>query len=240
MAGAPEHKTQEVKSEHRLGDVVGFSIFIRIPIFIVLALLVVGLSAAYIWLPKNRDAVTFIALALTAAAGIGGTFYLAESLRTQSKQQMDAFTQAETHHGVTRYLELKLLNQNEETKASERRREAFALVARWNSPELFYARQVCQEALEAFRTGQQKGIDQYLADPKKAQNARHVLNLLEEIAIAKRTGHADEEVLSRSFAGLTIRLFKAFEEWIDEHRNTIGRQKIWSEFEALYREWQDR
>lgn len=233
--------------ERKLGDIIGINIFVRVPILAALVVLVVALSAAYIWLPNYRDAINFIALALTAAAGLGGTFYLAESLRAQTAQQKEAldaqkaeFTQRDAHHNAICDLALKQLEGNEKTRLSDRRREAFSLVARWNSPELFYSRQVCQEALDAFRTGKKKGIDEYLNDATKVQNARHVLNFLEEVAIAKRMAHADEEVLSRSFAGLTIRVFNAFQDWITEHRNTIGRQKIWAEFEALYKDWHDR
>jgi hypothetical protein len=120
----------------------------------------------------------------------------------------------------------------------QRQIEAFALIARWNSPDLFYARGVCHEALSAFQKDGKKGIDLYLADENKAENARHVLNFLEELAIAKRASHVDEQILERAFAGLVIRAFKAFEPWIDQHRRTIGRQKIWNELEALYKDWE--
>lgn len=177
-----------------------------------LAIAVIGLTLAYYYFYLNvplRDTITFAALALTAAAGIGSGFYLAQSLRMQAEQQKQA--------------------------------EAFALIARWNSPDLFYARNASFKALQVFQSQGEASVRELLdKDESVANNARHVLNFLEELAIAVRIGHVDEELVSDAFAGLVIRSFKAYESWINEHRRVTGRQKLWTELETLYRRWEKR
>jgi hypothetical protein len=76
---------------HESGVLFGTDLSIRIGIFSALVILVVGFSVAYWFLPSNRDTVTFVALALTAAGTLGGTFYLAETIRDQNRQQRNTY-----------------------------------------------------------------------------------------------------------------------------------------------------
>ncbi len=117
---------------------------------------------------------------------------------------------------------------------------AFALMARWNSPELFHSRADCHRVLDAFRARGVEGVTEALRAEQVAMNIRHVLNFLEEISIAVKVGHVDEELLASAFAGLVIRAYNALGAWIGEHRRISGRQKVWAELEWLYERWHDR
>jgi hypothetical protein len=196
--------------QQRIGQIAGFNIPISVGVFGVSALLVVGFSVAFAFLPSYRDVITFVALAVTAAGGVGGAFYVAQSLAMQLEQQ--------------------------------REQEAFSLIARWNSPDLFHSRAACYKALDLHNKQKDAGAVTELlkSDAQLALNARHVLNFLEELAIAVRIEHVDEELAARAFAGLVIRSYRAFNPWINEHRTAAQRQKLWSELEALYEKWQNR
>jgi len=117
---------------------------------------------------------------------------------------------------------------------------AFGLMARWNSPELFHSRADCHRVLDAFRSSGAAGVSEALKAENVQMNIRHVLNFFEEVAIAVRTGHVDEELLANAFAGLIIRAYNALGAWITEHRRLTGRQKVWAELQWLYERWKDR
>lgn len=117
---------------------------------------------------------------------------------------------------------------------------AFALMARWNSPELFHSRADCYRVLDAFRTKGAAGVTEVLGPENAQMNVRHVMNFFEEVAIAVKVGHVDEELLASAFAGLIIRAYNALGAWVAEHRRLTGRQKVWAEVEWLYTRWHDR
>jgi Domain of unknown function (DUF4760) len=196
---------------YKLGEIANVNVKVPVRIFGVLVVLVVGFTAGYCFLPGERTDLEFLALAVTAAATIGGSFWVGESLRRGLEQQ--------------------------------KKREAFALMARWNSPQLFHARSATHKVLETFkRPGGGDGAVRALlnSDENVAMNARHVLNFLEELAIAVKVDHADEELLATAFAGLVLRSFRAYQSWIAEHRSAADRQKVWAELEGLYKKWENR
>jgi|SRR5208283_3374563 len=216
----------------KLGDIVGFDVTIRVPIFIALVALALVLISAYILFPNAHDAVTFIALALTAVATIGGTFYVAETLRAQGGLEETRAEQQRKAH--------------EADKADQRRSEAFALIARWNSPELFHARKATAQALQVFQqpatsAGGEKGVRELIDKNEDIRhNARHVLNFFEEVALSVRLGQSDEETVSEAFAGLVLRSYRTYRGWIEENRDTTGRQKMWIELQNLAEKWAKR
>jgi hypothetical protein len=121
------------------------------------------------------------------------------------------------------------------------KREAFGLIARWNSPDLFHARSASFKALQLYDQSGDKAVRELLdKDELVAANVRHVLNFLEEVAIAIRVGYADETILADAFAGLVLRCFRTYQSWIAEHRSNTKRQKMWIELEGLYKRWEDR
>ena len=194
---------KEVRRRYRL------NVQIRVPIFIALAVLAVGLSLLDIFFfPHERDSVTFVALALTAVATIGGTFYLGETLRAQADLPTAQAVQQES--------------RDEADKAERRKKESFALIARWNSPELFHARKATARALQIFQdaassgTGE-KSVREFLDKSEDiAHNARHVLNFFEELALSVKLGQSDDEILAEAFAGLVLRSFRTYRAWIQE------------------------
>jgi hypothetical protein len=192
----------------KLGTLLGFSITVRVPIVGALGILVIALCLGYILAPTYRDSLTFLALAITAAATIGGTFYVAETIRDQAVQRQ--------------------------------RGEAFALMARWNSPDLFYSRKAWSKISSEFQLHGGGAVKTLLQDPASEElqmNVRHILNFLEEIAIAIKSQHADEELLKDAFKSIIFRAGEALKDWIPEHRRVTGRNDIWDQFDDLYTKW---
>jgi hypothetical protein len=192
---------------------------IRIGIFSALVVLVLVFSFAYWWFPAHRDTLTFVALAITAAGTLGGTFYLAETIRDQNRQQRNSY--------------------------------AFSLMARWNSPDLFHARRYWLTVTETFqkpgKDGGPEGVESLLSktptneeERNAVHNIRHILNFIEEIAVAVKFEHASEEMLKLFFAGIVERAYEAFANWIPEHRKTTGRPLIWEQFYWLHSRWTKR
>jgi hypothetical protein len=198
------------QATQRVGQITRFNIPISVGIFGLSAIIVVVFVALFYEFPTYNKDITFLALAATAAGGIGGAFYVGKSLALQLEQQQ--------------------------------RMESFSLIARWNSPDHFYARSACYQALSVYDASKKsESVTALLKqDPKVAENARQILNFLEEIAIAVRVGHVDGELTAAAFAGLVKRVYAAFQPWINEHRSVAGRQKIWSELEGLYERWKTR
>ncbi|HUO04565.1 MAG TPA: DUF4760 domain-containing protein [Candidatus Binataceae bacterium] len=64
------------------------------------------------------------------------------------------------------------------------------------------------------------------------------MNFYEEIAMAVKHEHADEELLAGFFGSIIERASKAFEKWIPEHRRLTGRTDIWDQFDWLCERWQ--
>jgi Domain of unknown function (DUF4760) len=198
-----------MRRPRQIGQLFGVTITISVGIVGALVLIVLGLCLAYAFLPTERALLDFIALALTAAGGVGGAFYLAESLRAQVEQQ--------------------------------RSTEAFALMARWNSPDLLDARRAWHTISDTFQDKGAAAVKDFLLDPKQTDqvlNVRHVLNFLEEIAMAVTHEHADEDLLHDFFAGIVKRAHEALGQWIPDHRRKTGRNTIWERFDQLYTRWE--
>jgi hypothetical protein len=72
------------------GQLLRVNIPISVGLFGALALLVLAVTAAHVYLPTYRESIVFFSLAVTAAGTIGGTFYLGASLRMAAVQQRQA------------------------------------------------------------------------------------------------------------------------------------------------------
>lgn len=116
----------------------------------------------------------------------------------------------------------------------QKRTEAFHFIERWNDPQMFYVRSACYEALDLGQSRGKDAVKELLREkPNLAVNARQLLNLLEEIAIAVRVGHVDEELVVSFFLTLVTRAYRSFEAWIEDHQRIVGTQRIWQELKAL-------
>ena len=73
-----------------------------------------------------------------------------------------------------------------------------------------------------------------------AQDDTAVLNFFEEVALSVRLGQSDEETVSEALAGLALRSYRTYRAWIEENRDTTGRQKMWKELENLAEKWAKR
>jgi hypothetical protein len=71
-------------------------------------------------------------------------------------------------------------------------------------------------------------------------NVGHVLNFLEELALAKHVGGADPVLAREMFEGIVLGLWQALRPWIENRRQLRRRPKIWMHFDALQAEWSRR
>lgn len=75
------------------------------------------------------------------------------------------------------------------------------------------------------------------SDPQKDAGVRHLLGVFEDLAIAVRSGYADEGVLYWSLNQLAVRYFDVFKPYIDEVRRDRRNQTLFIEFERLAAAW---
>jgi hypothetical protein len=194
----------------KIGQVFGFNVnlSVRLGIVTALSVLVLLLCVGYALLPKDRDPLTFVALAITAAGTIGGTFYVAETIRDQGEQ-------AKRTHAF-------------EMMARWNSPDLFHSRFAWNK----ISHQFQQNGAGAVRTYLNDP-----ANENDVTNIRHILNFIEEISIAVREDHADGPLLKRAFRSIVMRAHEALSDWISDHRRATARNDIWEEFEWLYSAW---
>ena len=65
------------------------------------------------------------------------------------------------------------------------------------------------------------------------------LGFLEEIAMAIRTGTANEEKLRRYYGPLMINIFDSLKKWIECERETDNEPAYYIELEAVVKDWKD-
>ena len=199
--------------QREAGDL--FSANVTVTVGGLLALAVAGLTFLHWYLPDYRGTIVFFSIAVTAAAGLAGSFYIANTLRLQ-------------------------LDQSRENSRRRPLEVALILLARWNDPDIFDSRSSCNAVLEKYKEKGNEGVVELLENAQTAQQVRHILNFFEEIAMLVKGGYADEELVAGAFSGLVTRTYSALAGWIIEHRRTSGRDRVWIEFQWLNDRWLGR
>lgn len=178
-----------------------------------------------------------VALAGAAAAGAGalvGAYYAGQMIHVQIRQHNQA------------------IEQRNNDLAHEQRRAALRYSERWADPNLFAAKQVCKEIIELgygingpddvcayLNKDHINDTGEVLVSAKDKQiNMRHVLNFLEEFAVAHETGVVDKEVSKRLFRGAFSVVCHATSKWRTEERVKRKMDKLWIEMDALNTKWQ--
>jgi Domain of unknown function (DUF4760) len=195
----------------KVGQIFSGEIPIRVGILGVLGGVVLLLLLVYVLLPVYHDSEVFLALALTAAATIGGTFYLAETIREEAEQEKT--------------------NRAFELIARWNSPDMFHARTSWHK---------ITETFQEKVAGGADGVKSLLLSPDQLianHNVRYLLNFFEEIALAVRHHHADEPLLKSFFGSIIARGDEALKTWIPEHRRFTGRSDIWCEFDWLSEKW---
>jgi hypothetical protein len=182
---------------------------LSVGIGIILAATVVGLTAAYLIVPlAYQGAVIFFGAGVATAAAIATAFYTARTLQI-----------AHVKH------------EREPQEVSARFAE------RWNDASMFHVRKACHEIIEMRNDERDKVKEKIEADGTARSNIVHILNFLEELAVAVRTERADYTYSKRMFAGIVINVYHVAQHWIDEERKRRGRPQLWVELRWLYEQW---
>lgn len=74
-------------------------------------------------------------------------------------------------------------------------------------------------------------------DPQKHASIRHLLGLFEDLAIAIRTGYADEPVLFWSLQFAAVHYYDGLKRYIDGIRSARHNNNFYTEFEKLVGAW---
>lgn len=191
------------------------SLLARIPsipirVWLVGLLALVALSAAFYFWPSGRETLIFFSAALLGISAVGSNIYAARTLQI--------FLDRETRSPVEM---------------------AFHYAERWNDPQMYHVRDACRQIMDMRGDAPEAARARIDENEPYRKNIRPILNFLEELSIAVRTGRADGETSNRFFAGIVINLFQVTEEWIKEQRRNRNRPKLWIELQWLYNQWKE-
>lgn len=133
----------------------------------------------------------------------------------------------------------------------EEQRAAYAqrLIARWNSPSPAFElwkdalRNVYSGALDPRSVMRTRSATGQLVLPEDMQTRNRIAGLLsfcEEVALAVRMKHADEELTKRLLEGVLRSCWVRFKPWIEGERDVLGREDgkdLYIELEKLIEHW---
>ncbi|MBV9404815.1 MAG: DUF4760 domain-containing protein [Acidobacteriaceae bacterium] len=135
-------------------------------------------------------------------------------------------------------------------KHVEEKRAEYAqvLIARWSTPNPEF--EFWKDALRDVYSGRlyprsvmrtrSPGGQIVLPDDMKTRNRiAGLLGYCEEVALAVRTGHADEELIQRMLEGVLTSCWNRFKPWIEGEREVLGVEGkgLYIELEKLIERW---
>ena len=116
------------------------------------------------------------------------------------------------------------------------KRLAHQIAARWNDPSMLKARKTCREIVDVKSQGHEAIIERVKSN-ELTDDIIHLLNFLEEVAIAEASNIADEAMLRDFYEELVHQVWKTLEPWITFYRASRGTPKLWDAFENLHKKW---
>lgn len=199
----------------RNGDKV---VEVRFPITAsaIAAVVIIVLTICYYLASDSiKDTIVFIAASCAAAGAILAAFYSARGLELSTRGMVNA------------------IGASERETAVRRRHYAMRFAERWNDAAMFHMRDIIRELFELVPDSPEFA---QLGRERKT-NVIHCLNFLEEIALAIKSGDADEDILKDAFRGAVLEASTKLQNWIREQRVSRGRPRVWCELEELARKW---
>lgn len=182
---------------------------VSIGVGVVAFVVVALLTAAYVAVPiQHQGAVIFFGAGIASAAAIATAFYTAKTLQIAH---------------------IKYEREPEEVAAR--------FAERWNDASMFHVRKACQDVMEMRNQDRAVVAEKVAGDQQLKNNMVHILNFLEELAVAVRTERADTAYSQRMFAGIVINVYHVLQHWIDDERTRRQRPQLWVEFRWLYDQW---
>jgi hypothetical protein len=167
------------------------------------------ITAAYGYSTQSlKDTLVFFSVGAAAVGQITASFYTARML------------------GATLAIRRDDLDQ-------QRKRSALQFGSRWNDADMYLVRDVLREVID--HAGSHEDLIQIIEG--KRTHVIHVLNFLEEIAITKRSGLSDPDLLRTQFAGVVTAAWATTFPWVQAHRRKRALPSLWEDLESLYAEW---
>jgi Domain of unknown function (DUF4760) len=98
------------------------------------------------------------------------------------------------------------------------------------------ARKVCREILEMSGTGV-KDIEGAMASGDRELRIIHMLNFLEEMAVAVEYMVADGAILRDVYGGAMVSVWRCLGQWALHYRVKRSQPNAWKNVESLYKAW---
>jgi hypothetical protein len=177
------------------------------------------LSGSYYWITRSeREALVFFAAVAAAAGAVLTAVYAARAINLQTSQQITASAALA------------------DARLHSRRLEAMRYAARWNEPRMEQARKACREILQMDGRGVHD-ITEALTVEDRELRVVHMLNFLEEVAVAIERDVADPEVLRDVYRDAVVLVWRCMDQWAIKYRVGRGQPSAWVHLEALYKAW---
>lgn len=194
-------------------DTGKITITLTVGIGILLAVAVIFATSIYLLAPDYRQHLIFIASAVTAAGAIHSAYYLAATLRKQSK---DA---AKTHS-------LMLLNNS------------YEMLGKLNALDAVAVRQFIEESVPD-GAAHDDVYEKIKKDEDLRKNVGHLLGFLEDVSLAIQDGHVIESTMYRSLSFIVTYNYKKLGGYIDQSRKEGNDEVLYKELEKLADKWKD-
>lgn len=196
---------------------VNLSFSVRTSVLTIVAVIV--FSGTYFAATRSiPDSIVFVGAATAAAGAILAAVYAARTMAFQIQQQAAA--------------EAAFVSRRHQ----DRQLEALRYTARWNEPYMEQARKACREVLLMKGTGV-KDITEALSSNDRELRVLHMMNFLEELAIAVQLDIADEAILKDVYRDAVVLVWGCMGQWAIGYRTLHNQPSALLRLEALYKAW---
>jgi hypothetical protein len=191
--------------------------FGRVTFPITASLILGALCVVVIWLfceyPTQRITLKFGIETVTLAAGMLSAYYIGQGL-FQTVTQLEKGLKDAQIITACRFME------------------------RWNAPDLAATKGSFRGIIESGKAHDAGYVQNLLSDDGQRTVVVEVLNFFEEVALSANIGLADDATLSRYFGGALRSYHTTLSPWIQTHRASKARPKMWCEIDNLLHRWQ--
>jgi hypothetical protein len=196
---------------------VNLSLSVRTSVLAVGVVLI--LSGAYYGVTRSPEkSLVFLGAAAASAGAILAAVYAARTMNFQIRQQAAAGAALASR------------------RRQERQMEALRYTARWNEPHMVEARKACREVLLMNGSGV-KDITESLSENDRELRALHMLNFLEELAVAIQHDVADEVIMKEMYRDAVVLVWGCMGQWAISYRTLRNQPGALVHLEALYKKW---
>jgi hypothetical protein len=118
----------------------------------------------------------------------------------------------------------------------ERQKRAYEIIYSFNNPDSVRARVAIDNELKK-TSSDAIDFNAIVVDEEKHASVRHLLGVLEDLAIGVKSGYADEAVLFCALNYLVVKYYDALKMFIDAVRTTRNNKLLYTDLEGLAANW---